>query len=86
MNEGDDQPAITLKRDTLEDVEAFFYLGSEVGKTAGMDGEVGTPLHWIDIVNRDLDNIANWKELVKDRVQWRPWTRGSEEVYVCVCV
>ncbi len=44
VNEGDDQPAITLKRDTLEDVEAFSYLGSGVGKTAGVDGEVGTRL------------------------------------------
>ena len=44
VNEGDDQPAITLKRDTLEDVEAFSYLGNEVGKTAGVDGEVGTRL------------------------------------------
>ena len=44
MNEGDDQPAITLKGDTLEDVEAFSYPGSELGKTAGVDGEVGTRL------------------------------------------
>ena len=70
VNEGDDQPAINLKGDTLEDVEAFSYLGSEVGKTAGVDGEVGTPLCWIDIVNRDLANIDNWKQLVKDRSQW----------------
>ena len=44
VNEGDDQPAITLKGDTLEDVKAFSYLGSEVGKNAGVDGEVGTRL------------------------------------------
>ena len=31
----------------------------------------GTPLHRTDIVNGDLANIANWKQLVKDRVQWR---------------
>ena len=44
VNEGDDQPAIPLTGDTLEDVEAVSYLGSEVGKTAGVDGEVGTRL------------------------------------------
>ena len=31
----------------------------------------GTPLRWIDILNRDLANIANWKQLAKDRIQWR---------------
>ena len=52
-------------------MEAFSYLGSEVGKTTGVDREVGTPLSLIEIVNRDLANIANWKQLVKDRIQWR---------------
>ena len=38
----DDQPAITLKGNTLETVEPFSYLGSEVGQTARVDGEKGT--------------------------------------------
>ena len=37
---GDDQTAITLKGTTLEAVEAFSYLGSEVGQTARVDGDV----------------------------------------------
>ena len=40
----DDQPAITLKGNTLEIVETFSYLGSEVGQTARVDGEVRTRL------------------------------------------
>ena len=40
----DDQPAITLRGSVLEAVEAFFYLGSEVGQTAKVDGEVSTRL------------------------------------------
>ena len=39
-----DQPAITLRGSVLEAVEAFFYLGSEVGQTAKVDGEVSTRL------------------------------------------
>ena len=39
----DDPPAITLfEGNTLETVETFSYLGSEVGQTARVDGEVGT--------------------------------------------
>ena len=31
----------------------------------------GTALRWIDVVNRDLSEIANWEELVNDRNLWR---------------
>ena len=40
----DDQPAITLRGNALEAVERFCYLGSEVGQTARVDGEVSTQL------------------------------------------
>ena len=36
----DDQPAITLRGNMLEAVETFSYLGSEVGRTARVDGDV----------------------------------------------
>lgn len=39
-----EQPAITLKDETLEAVEAFSYLGSEVGRTARVDGDVNARL------------------------------------------
>ena len=31
----------------------------------------GTSLRWIDVIKKDLSEINNWKELVKDRNQWR---------------
>ena len=34
------RPAVTPKGNTLETVEAFSYLGSEVRQTARVDGEV----------------------------------------------
>ena len=40
----DDQPAITLRQNMLEAVEAFSYLESEVGWTARVDGDVRTRL------------------------------------------
>ena len=40
----DDQPAITLRGNMLEAVEAFSYLGSEVGRTDRVDGDVRTRL------------------------------------------
>ena len=39
-----EQPAITLKDETLEAVETFSYLGSEVGRTARVDGDVSARL------------------------------------------
>ena len=36
------ETSITLKGTTLEAVEAFSYLGSEVGQTARVDGDVRT--------------------------------------------
>ena len=40
----DNQPAITLKDNTLQTVEVSSYLESEVGQTTGVDGEVETRL------------------------------------------
>ena len=40
----DDQTAITVKGTTLEAVEVFSYLGTEVGQTARVDGDVRTRL------------------------------------------
>ena len=40
----DDQPTITLRGNALEAVEEFSYLGSKVGQTARVDGEVSTRL------------------------------------------
>ena len=31
----------------------------------------GTLQRWVDIIHKDLSKIHNWKELVKDRSQWR---------------
>ena len=39
-----DQPTITLRGNALEAVEEFFYLGSKVGQTARVDGEMSTRL------------------------------------------
>ena len=39
-----EQPAITLKDETLEAVETFSYLRSEVGRTARVDGDVSARL------------------------------------------
>ena len=40
----DGQPAITLKGSALEAVGAFSYLGSEVGRTARVDGDASARL------------------------------------------
>ena len=40
----DNQPTVTLRGNALEAVEAFSYLGSEVGQSARVDGEVSTRL------------------------------------------
>ena len=31
----------------------------------------GTCLRWVDLINRDLQGIPNWQELVRDRDAWR---------------
>ena len=38
----------------------------------------GTQLRWVDLLNRDLAPIPNWKGIVQDRDEWRfliNWTR-----------
>ena len=46
----DDQPTITLRGNALEAVEEFSYLGSKVGQTARVDGEVSTQLEKVATV------------------------------------
>ena len=40
----DDNPMITLRGSPLEVLESFSYIGSEVGKNAKVDGDVGIRL------------------------------------------
>ena len=48
----DDQTAITLKGTTMKAVEAFSYLGSEVGQTARVDGDVRMQLQKVAKVHQ----------------------------------
>ena len=31
----------------------------------------GAPLHWCDLISRDLRDITNWTTMITDRQQWR---------------
>ena len=40
----------------------------------------GTQLRWIDVLNRDLAELSNWQEVVKDRAEWRAFIHRPQSV------